>query len=196
MVENIQKRGKGEPESNRSHSTIHRPVVFICLCAHLPLRCLLSPPHHASSSHPTAMKALIVCDSAADCRRSLMGGFFIPGATLHTVILHHMTNICIPECPIRWLAFDWIKFLQPKDKTRCKRNHWYIRNFYQEFVYLGYKKNPWKIHLARCLLLCWPPSTSLLAFLFFFWVQKNHQTTKGSLYKLTKGWEHAEFHYM
>lgn len=99
MVANIQKRGKGETETNLSHSTIHPPVVFICLCAHLPLRRLLSPPHRASPSHPTAMKALIMRDSAANCWGSLMGGFFITGAALHTVILHHTTTVCIPERP-------------------------------------------------------------------------------------------------
>lgn len=64
MVANIQKRGKGETEAKLSHSPIHPSAVFICLCAHLPLRCLLSSPHHASSSHRTALKALILCDSA------------------------------------------------------------------------------------------------------------------------------------
>lgn len=87
MVANIQKRGKGETEAKLFHLPIHPSVVFICLCAHPPLRYLLSPPHQASSSRLTAVKTLMMCDSAAICWRSLMGGFFFPGAALQTLIL-------------------------------------------------------------------------------------------------------------
>lgn len=81
MVANIQKRGKGESEAKLFHLAIH-PSVFFHLFV-----CSSPPPHQASSSPLTALKTLMMCDSAAICWRSLMGGCFFPGAALQTLIL-------------------------------------------------------------------------------------------------------------